>query len=99
MQAVVFLVCVPSLNWPLPWRLEKSPALLQLRRLTLVCSEVAQVSAAEKANTLRPWYHLLAVRPTTEEAFRAACEKAGFWDPGPGARGWVEDWRFGGLEV
>ncbi|CAJ1362579.1 unnamed protein product [Effrenium voratum] len=75
MQAVVFLVCVPSLNWPLPWRLEKSPALLQLRRLTLVCSEVAQVSAAEKANTLRPWYHLLAVRPTTEEAFRAACEK------------------------
>eukprot|EP00435_Cladocopium_sp_Y103_P017571 s829_g4.t1 len=50
-------------------------AVLLLRRLTLVCSDLAHVATANKASALRPAYHLVALRPTNDETFRAACEK------------------------
>ncbi|CAK8995065.1 Ribonuclease P protein subunit p30 (RNaseP protein p30) (RNase P subunit 2) [Durusdinium trenchii] len=54
---------------------EKPSGLLLLRRLTLVCSDMGQVAMGSKAAALRPIYHLVALRPTSEEAFRMACEK------------------------
>mmetsp|Transcript_130287 Transcript_130287/g.353553 ORF Transcript_130287/g.353553 Transcript_130287/m.353553 type:complete len:274 (-) Transcript_130287:6-827(-) len=49
--------------------------LLQLRRLTLVVSDAAQLQAVSRAAQLRPPYDLLAVRPLTEESFQLACER------------------------
>lgn len=56
--------------------LKASGDLLQLRRLTLVVEDVPQVLAAAQASQIKPpAYDLVALRPTSEEAFRAACEK------------------------
>eukprot|EP00933_Yihiella_yeosuensis_P029260 TRINITY_DN22929_c0_g1_i1.p1 TRINITY_DN22929_c0_g1~~TRINITY_DN22929_c0_g1_i1.p1 ORF type:complete len:286 (-),score=60.43 TRINITY_DN22929_c0_g1_i1:57-881(-) len=54
---------------------ESHSSLLQFRRLTIVASDEAQVSAASQVVKLRPHYHLVAIRPTSEDAFLLACEK------------------------
>jgi len=48
---------------------------LQLRRLTVVIANEAQLNAANQAiATLKPHYHLIAMRPITEEAFQLVCQ-------------------------
>mmetsp|Transcript_70912 Transcript_70912/g.197032 ORF Transcript_70912/g.197032 Transcript_70912/m.197032 type:complete len:276 (-) Transcript_70912:57-884(-) len=60
-----------SLNLPS----DQTGAVLQLRRLTLVTADLAQLTVANQAARLRPGFDLIAVRPTTEEVFSACCER------------------------
>jgi len=52
--------------------------LLQLRRLTLAVTTSTQLSVASRALQLQPSYHLIALRPLSEEVLQQACEKGDF---------------------
>jgi len=49
---------------------------LQLRRLTVVVANEAHINAANQTMAaLKPHYHLIAMRPITEEAFQLVCQR------------------------
>lgn len=49
-------------------------AFIQLKRLTVRATDEAQVAVVSEASKRRLPYDIIAVRPTTEEAFQHACE-------------------------
>eukprot|EP00928_Gymnodinium_smaydae_P087820 TRINITY_DN72015_c0_g1_i1.p1 TRINITY_DN72015_c0_g1~~TRINITY_DN72015_c0_g1_i1.p1 ORF type:complete len:298 (+),score=76.27 TRINITY_DN72015_c0_g1_i1:111-896(+) len=54
---------------------EQNGAVLQLRRVTLTVADAAQLAVANQAARLRPGFDLVAIRPTSEEAFLLTCER------------------------